>query len=107
MPQVLQIMRMRLQSGQSRPFLDWCNRMFDQFLCRQMGFMGREVLQAEDGTWRLVIRWQDPPSSDEAEAAWRSHALARELTRYVEAGSSSSTRLLSLRYDEPEETNFQ
>ena len=107
MPQVLEIHRMKLQAGQSRPFLDWANRAYDQFLSRQVGFLGREVLQAEDGTWRLVIRWHDPPSSDAAEVAWRGHPLARELARYAEPGSTSSTRLLSLRYDEPEETAFQ
>jgi hypothetical protein len=105
MPQVLQITRMKLRPGQSRPFLDWCQRAFDH-LCHASGFLGREVLQAEDGTWRLVARWHDPTSLQTAEQAWRIHPLANELERYIEPGSFSTTRLLSLRYDEPEETAF-
>ncbi len=104
MPQVLQSIQFLLQPGQSRVFLDWSRRAFDQFLCTRPGFLGWEVLQAQDGRWVLLLRWQDPPSAEGADGAWRDHALRWELDQLVQPGSLTSTRMLSLRYEEPEDT---
>jgi len=99
-PQVLQLIRFRLRPGQSRAYLALSAEIFSDFLARQAGFLGREVLQAEDGTWHELVRWQDPPTSDEANTVWDRHPLAAELDALVEPGTLSVTRLLSLRYDE-------
>lgn len=101
MPHVLQLIVFRLQPGCSRDFLALTAAIHSDFLQRQPGFLGREVLQAEDGTWHELVRWQDPPSSDAADRHWASHPLAARLDELVQPGSWSSTRLLSLRYDEP------
>ena len=52
----------------------------------------------------LLLRWQDPPAAEAADGAWRNHALRRELDGLVQRGSLKSVRMLSLRYDEPEDT---
>jgi len=103
-PQVLQSLVFLLKPGHSRPFLEWSRRAFDQFLCAQEGFLAWEVLQAKDGRWFLMLRWQDPPSAEAANNAWRDHALRRELDALVQSGSFESNQMLSLRYEEPEDT---
>lgn len=105
MPEVLQIIRFRLLAGRSREYLALSARIYEEFLLRRPGFIGREVLQAEDGTWHEAVRWADPPSSDDADRIWASHPLAAELGSLLQRGSLDITRLLSLRYDpgyEPE-----
>lgn len=104
MPQVLQSLVFMLKPGHSQPFLEWSRRAFDQFLCAQEGFLGWEVLQAQDGRWFLMLRWQDPPSAASADEAWKNHPLRRELDALVRPGSLTSTRMLSLRFEEPEDT---
>lgn len=99
MPEVLQLIRFRLQRGRSRDYLALSADIYEHFLLVQDGFLGREVLQAEDGTWHELVRWRDPPASDAADAAWARDPLARELQDMVVPGSLDSTRLLSLRYD--------
>ena len=104
MPQVLQSLVFLLKPGQSRPFLEWSRRVFDQFLCNQEGFLSREVLQAQDGRWFLMVRWQDPPSAEAADQAWAHHPLRHELDHLVQPHSLDSTQMLSIRYEEPEDT---
>jgi len=100
MPQVLQAILFRLNPGQSRNYLALSAEIYQDFLLRQPGFLGREVLQAENGTWHELVRWEDPPASDEANRVWERHALARRFEAMLQPGSLSVTRLLSLRYDD-------
>jgi hypothetical protein len=90
----------RLLPGQSRAYLSLSAEVYSDYLQRQPGFLGREVLQAEDGTWHELIRWSDPPASDAADAAWARHPLAARRDALLAPGTLQVTRLLSLRYDE-------
>ena len=104
MPQVLQSLAFVLLAGQSRPFLAFSRRAFDEFFCLQPGFLSMEILQAQDGRWFWMVRWQDPPSAQTADQVWARHTLRWELEDIVEQGSTESTQMLSIRYEEPEDT---
>jgi hypothetical protein len=50
----------------SEALLDAAQRLNEDFLLRQPGFLGREVLEGPDGEWVDLLHWTDGASAEAA-----------------------------------------
>jgi hypothetical protein len=71
---IVEVSQFRLVAGaDENAFLAAAERTQSEFLGQQHGFLGRDLLRADDGTWMDIVRFQDAESAEAAFVAFAGH----------------------------------
>jgi hypothetical protein len=89
---IVEVSQFRLVAGtDENAFLAAAEQTQSEFLGQQHGFVGRDLLRADDGTWMDIVRFRDAESARAAFVAFARHPGAAPFESMLDPDSVMMT----------------
>jgi heme-degrading monooxygenase HmoA len=85
---IVEVSRFRLVSGTNEEaFVEAAEEVQDGFLREQDGYLGRELLRGQDGSWMDIVRFTDIDVARSAFQRFAEHPAAKAFEASLDIGS--------------------
>ena len=89
---IVEVSRFRLVPGtDEQAFLEAAEQTQSGFLGKQEGFMGRDLLRADDGSWMDIVRFEDSEAAQAAFESFAGHPSVETFESMLDPASVSMT----------------
>ncbi len=89
----VEVSQFRLVPGSDEEaFLAAAGQTQSGFLGKQAGYLGRDLLRAEDGSWMDIVRFEDDEAARAAFRGFAAHPDVKAFESMLDVGSVSTTR---------------